>query len=873
MTRGWMDVSAIRAIHLFTASLINLALQMARLFIIFWNEFGKPQRTQRTQRKEQRSVTSAPSVVNLLCHNPSTQKKLKSHQTVNRCSKNTFLLTIILALAVVAAPLTPAADNNNDSDNTSGTEIAQLEDMMLISPDLWTTDADKTVGEHYFGDVNEMPEGRRFTIGGEPSTFHISTLLHGGFGGDCLGCHQIGGLAPPDLQINETAFEKSVHAGLNENATYNATMTSLLNRACWACHSNLTSDGEEPTDHPDEYWNPRPCVACHATGSFDAPVIFEHFYKGGSTDGINIRVECVECHLNGTFEHEKIPEMSDEAVASHYAARDHLPATDNCSVCHQDEVGGAEFGSASQVFAHDKGGSCEDCHGTVETFHDQELVIPEERTCKACHTSADSVEKYGTPGQILTHYPGAPDEKADTTKIDETLVCSKCHNGTIHSPYLTRHLNLSEETAHRGYCFDCHAEGGTFPYPSQTQISKLSHGKSTECMAVNCIEPCHNATGVSQFHTPTDVVSGYFGLAPSGAGIECRDCHPRHMRLGEFEKAEEVACLDCHPEYEVAHYADAIVEDVDKTYTCALCHNEKADQYHNLTHIYGEGGLPVDESCFVCHDRNTNFTDAQTLTYEGSTIRGGVMITGAVREVDITEAFTCTECHNVTDTPFHYSPYPLGSIQDPGWAGWVAGDRVRDCKDCHTNYGDLPPFNATDMGGTGHGHEEDCYVCHGGRDPITFHTLEVFDVIPHITEVTITPDHVYAGVSVVMTANVVTGWGMEIRYIEYFVDVLGEKGDGIPLTFTRTAYYGQATEAAATIDTTGWTEGRHTIFVRSLDSRGVWSEPMPVLLTVARPKNALALLFLKREVLFVGALALIISLSMLLYQIGRLRRR
>ena len=90
MTRGWMDVSAIRAIHLFTASLINLALQMTRLFIIFWNEFGKPQRAQRTQRKEQCSVTSASSVVNLLCHNPST-KKSKSHclpdvQKSKRCN-------------------------------------------------------------------------------------------------------------------------------------------------------------------------------------------------------------------------------------------------------------------------------------------------------------------------------------------------------------------------------------------------------------------------------------------------------------------------------------------------------------------------------------------------------------------------------------------------------------------------------------------------------------------------------------------------------------------------------------------------------------------------------------------------------------------
>ncbi|RZN37454.1 MAG: hypothetical protein EF813_05760 [Methanosarcinales archaeon] len=783
------------------------------------------------------------------------------HLSVSSIINIILLLTIILLFLLAAAPLTPAAKN--------GTEIVQLEDARFISPDLWVANASRTFGEH---DLADIAEGTYMTIGGEPSTFHVSSLLHGGFGGDCLGCHKLGGLAPPDLQINETAFSSSVHAGLNHKAMYNATMTSLANRACWACHSNLTSEGEEPTDHPDEYWNPRPCVACHRTGSFEAPAIYEHFYKGGSTGstaGIAIRVECVECHLNGTAGHEQIPQMSAEAVTSHYASRDHLPATDNCSICHQDKEGGAEFGSASQVFAHDKAGSCDDCHGQVETFHDRELVIPPERTCEACHTSAESVEKYGTPGQIRTHYPGAPDGSVDTTMIDETLICAKCHNvsGTnedLHSRSLTRHLDESEETAYRGYCFDCHAEGGTFPYQSQTLISKLSHGKAADCMAVNCIEPCHNITGVSTFHAPTDVVSGYFGLAPGGAGAECMDCHPRHMRLGDFGE-DEVECLECHPGYEVAHYSDAIVAEVNKTYTCALCHNEKADQYHNLTYVYGDGETAVDESCYVCHARDTNFTEVQTLAYGTGEVRGGVMITGAVQDVDVEEAFTCTECHNVTDTPFHYSPYPLGSAQDPGWASWTPGERVKDCKDCHTNYGDVPPFNATDMSSTGHGHEEDCYVCHGGRDPVTFHTLEVFDVTPHVAEISVAPDTVHAGDSVVLSTKVVTGWKMEVRYIEYFVDIIGENGCGTPLTFTRTTYYGQATEAAATIDTTGWSEGRHTIFVKSLDSRGVWGEPGLVMLTVTKPEGVIAAIVHQREIIFMGTIALIALIIVLLY--------
>ncbi|HIE31202.1 MAG TPA: hypothetical protein EYP67_02320 [Methanosarcinales archaeon] len=784
-------------------------------------------------------------------------------------SWNVFALTIILALAIAIIPLTPPAGGDN---NTTGTEIIQIEDARFISPDLWVADAKRTFGVY---SLSKMPEGAYMTLGGDPATFHAGSLLHGGFGGDCLGCHQIGGLAPPDLWIDLDAFGRSVHAGLNRNATYNATMTSLANRACWACHSNLTSGGIEPTDHPDEYGSPLPCVTCHATGSFGAPLIYEHFHKRGSTAGISIMVECIECHLNGTTEHNRIPEMSVDAEASHYASRDVLPLTDNCSVCHQDVVGGADFGGASQVFAHDKGGSCGDCHGRVETFHDRELVIPMERTCRDCHTSADAVRKYGTPGQIQTHYPGAPGEKADTTKIDETLVCSKCHNVSdegLHGRGLTRHLNASIETAYKGYCFDCHADGGTFPYQSQTRISKLSHGKASDCMAVNCIEPCHNITGVSTFHEPTEVVSGYFGFAPSGAGVECMDCHPRHMRLGEFGK-DEVECLECHPGYEAAHYAEAIVETVNKTYTCALCHNEKADRYHNLTYFYGEGEKTVDESCYACHARDTNFTEVQALIYSTDEVRGGVMIAGTVRDIDVKEAFTCTECHNVTGTPFHYSSYPLGSAQDPGWTGWTPGVRVRDCKDCHTRYGGMPPFNATDMSGTAHGHEDDCYVCHGGRDPVTFHTLEVFDVIPHVAEITVTPDQVHAGATAVLNVKVVTGWKMEVRYIEYFVDIIGEQGDGTPLRFTRTEYYGQATEATATINTTGWSEGRHTIFVQSLDSRGVWSEPRLVMLTVMKPRGTLVEIVLQREVLFVGAIVLIALIIALLHKVRSWRTR
>ncbi len=114
---------------------------------------------------------------------------------------------------------------------------------------------------------------------------------------------------------------------------------------------------------------------------------------------------------------------------------------------------------------------------------------------------------------------------------------------------------------------------------------------------------------------------------------------------------------------------------------------------------------------------------------------------------------------------------------------------------------------------------------------------------------------------------------MKVRYIEYFVDIPGERGEGTPLTFTRTEYYGQATEATAVVNTTGWSQGRHTIFVQSLDSRGVWSEPRPVMLTVTRPKGVLEAMFLRREILFIGVIAIIILIIAMLYRIRSRRMK
>jgi hypothetical protein len=66
---------------------------------------------------------------------------------------------------------------------------------------------------------------------------------------------------------------------------------------------------------------------------------------------------------------------------------------------------------------------------------------------------------------------------------------------------------------------------------------------------------------------------------------------------------------------------------------------------------------------------------------------------------------------------------------------------------------------------------------------------------------------------------------------------------------------------------TRWSEGRHTIFVQSLDSRGVWGEPRLVMLTVMKPEGALAAIVHQREIIFVGTVGLIVLIIALLHGI------
>jgi len=686
------------------------------------------------------------------------------------------------------------------------------------------------------------------TVGEELENFHSATVTPGGYSPDCISCHAGNGVAPILLDLDE--FKQGVHVNLNNNTTYTSFITDDANKACWGCHGNST--GGEPDEHPTPYLGnhtPKSCMTCHASSKFGAKPIYSH-YPGAeiSTSGT-----CWDCHSN---KQNSSKPQNEIAAASHYSAKKNLLNTSDCAVCHGDETNATLWGNAPQVSKHNSSNDCELCHAGegITTFHDKGITIT--RDCETCHVDKQQAEKFNlTP--ILTHYPGAPDGKANTLEIND-YTCRVCHNATnntLHSGMEVREY----QNESLGFCFPCHSTEGKYPHKSDTQLEEVLHGSGIK-VVVGC-DSCHAAEGVSKYHTPSVLGKSYL-RGTVKYDTKCTECHPEHEGR-EYQPYEGIKCEDCHNEYGSVHYAGLkIGQSNTTTSTCPLCHNEDADIFHELTHIVSNVSVEAYEPCGDCHDD----TDALMEFSSSSSIIGGTMSTisqSALNESPI----TCTSCHNSSGmNSFHYDTYPMGTVQDPGWKNWTGGN-VTGCKDCHTYQGGEPPFNATNMGtqgispaGTAHGFAPSCTICHGGADPISFHILATSEFIPRLA-VTIEPNVVYGGDVSLLQATVVLPQLTKLTRAEYFIDEISRDGYGLPLEYIVGKSNDSSAVLGAAINTSQLSYDKHPIFVHVKDSSGKWSKTEVVVLTVERAGGIAAMEVLLKDIIpafgFAGLLFLI----------------
>ncbi len=683
-------------------------------------------------------------------------------------------------------------------------------------------------------------------VGKIPSGFHVYTLAPGNYSPDCISCHTGNGVAP--VKIDLAKFRKGVHIDLNRNATYTGFITDEANKACWACHGN----GSEPSGHPLPYLaenTPRPCVSCHTYSQFGAKQIFSH-YPGA---GISTKAACHECHSN-TLENVT---GNVKASASHYSSRKELINTSRCEVCHDNETNASVWGRAPQVRKHNPGNNCTLCHaGNIATFHDKGITIT--RTCEDCHINEERAKKFSLD-IIRTHYPGAPEGKADTLAQSE-FTCRMCHNATksaLHSSLTVREYQNSS----MGYCFQCHSAQGKFPHRPQVLIKELRHGLGIK--VISGCEGCHSLEGVSKFHSPSLIGKGYFSET-GNYKAECTGCHEKHEER-KYQPYENITCIDCHSEYGAAHYANAQITLVNKSKTCLRCHNEDADKFHNLTRLAGNVTDAAYEPCRECHKDIEPVKAAQN---SSSKILRGTMFNDSITAHNISFR-TCTSCHNATgESRFHYSSYPMGTVQEPGWKNWTSGN-LTGCRDCHTYYGGEAPFNATNMGtegtspaGTAHGFAPNCTLCHGGADPVGFHSLAATEFIPRVA-IALKPENIPRGKESMVEATVVLPPLMKVTRAEYFVDEMERDGDGQMLEYVIGGENTTSARLGAMIETASMSFGKHLVFVHVKDSAGKWSKPEIAVLAVTKPDG-----FASAETMFREIVPVIIF-SVFLYFVWR----
>jgi len=176
------------------------------------------------------------------------------------------------------------------------------------------------------------------------STFHAENLGPGGGGPDCAECHKIGGTAT--AQVCVSVIETSIHKNMNSEANNTTVLSTLVNKACWACHG----DGSEPTGHPSNYKNPRACEDCHVGYvRFNATKVYEHYSDG---EEIQAYKPCWACHKIGYNTYlleikfnESLSASEINEKVSHYGE----PLHETCISCHQNTTG-EDYGITKLVY-------------------------------------------------------------------------------------------------------------------------------------------------------------------------------------------------------------------------------------------------------------------------------------------------------------------------------------------------------------------------------------------------------------------------------------------------------------------------------------------------------------------------------------------
>ncbi|MBE8538908.1 multiheme c-type cytochrome [Geoglobus acetivorans] len=505
--------------------------------------------------------------------------------------------------------------------------------------------------------------------------------------GNCIECHNTGGFAP---NVDVTAFNSSIHSGLNANSAISKGYPAVVG-ACWACHYN----GSEPPSHDTTaFRNPKQCEDCHLGGSFNAPVVSNHFANGSS---IKVSAACVDCHgkdeMLSTFNG---PSGTNLSTVSHYGKKrvDLLILSQydtfdvDCSYCHQNtttvfaDVMRNAF--SSSVPDHSDSPNSPDCVGLCHGYgrmHDSTLIkksLTTSQMCLDCHSSGGKMKHNGTVDCFVCHMD--PSDSLGKAQIHGIKYLQK--NGSFVKYQPTNAVD----------CYTCHATANvsqvlssyslTAPHVAWTEHSTGQKWGNYWLNSNQACEYCHGDTKHNT--TALGKISAIADTSALNSQV-CAACHasdsPNYAGNNWTPAPPSIAGTPLSTDW-VSH--DFLGGDY-RASNCAACHNPDAANVTQLAHdVKAAAG-----GCVQCHtNQSVAYVDVNALGRHA----------GVDGDANLTDK-DCTTCHFNISGKFSPDYKP------------IAGVNVYSCEDCHVNGTPVTVPADVQISSFKHG-LNDCKSCH-----------------------------------------------------------------------------------------------------------------------------------------------------------------
>ncbi|MGD8938284.1 MAG: hypothetical protein PVJ72_02835 [Gammaproteobacteria bacterium] len=526
---------------------------------------------------------------------------------------------------------------------------------------------------------------------------------------------------------------------------------STFDSDCAVCHNGDTAIAQPATHMPTP--TGVDCSACHSTGNKAVPEPFapaKNFAHQAETTTLG----CNTCH-NGEYMFTN-DQANKQVVTSKPV--NHIPAIDDCSVCHDDTTIPGGFASANGFVNNihppiTRG--CEGCHngkfppapGKADTTPAHTPHVPTDQDCYLCHNNTDfSVSLFnhtGISGNCESCHNGGYEASANALgksadHITTTSDCLACHSSTgtdftggyvdhtgpdvvgkrcdsCHvdgSPTVTGKDDTPQGVTHittTDDCVVCHTPGGSF---ANVVFDHSTITADTECKS--CHGPNGTATGMSADHPPTESTQ------------DCRNCHNTTAFAGAKYDHSNITgdCVTCHNGDPVIGKK---VNHVPTNLDCAVCHvtagfkpaifghtakqigNTQCKNCHNGTFAIGQSdthvATAVNSDCGDCHSTDTwagaGF-DHSGVTNNCANLGchdGSVSTTKSKPTGHLDTSLDCVLCHQIGGS----------FVTDQ----WDHRNNTNECKSCHepantNNKYNIAPRKPKDHFVT----TQDCLECH-----------------------------------------------------------------------------------------------------------------------------------------------------------------